>query len=809
MEENQAQSADRACNTCRQRRVKCDKRLPGCQRCEKLGRPCTGYDTERKFLDEGIKVRRKYDGHYQPNPDLSRHVVTSPPQHHPAFNSPPKSQRPNASSFRSSLDQSNPIIPQILSPPIDSTPQNPVNIPSTARSSLSNIQSTAYGLPNQPSPGFYSFPPTPPIPPPAPQPLQPTQHQVNVPQPNNPANFQQPHEYDNFQHPTAKLLLGKPHYAESDLDTSISEDYFDLDIDTYYAKGNNACGFIPGLPVILTDQTEPETDEDLLTNDYASLSGRSSVYDGSEGRTRPEYSQKYLHERATELACLTRHFVQAISPSMDLFDLDTYFSRIVPLKAVQNVMLRSAMAAVAANQIGQLLANHTPREGLQHLLPIMGDDGIMQHTDWFYKAANYYDRGISYLRIFLQRWLSDSSSGVTGHASKYTAPKHLSETGAKSAVNAASPHKRRRISTQEASGADMEALVAAISVFSLYESLDNPTEDWSQHLDGFKALLETKIIPQAMSTPRPRADPFISMKAGRAAFWNFARADYLAAYINRTRTRLDPDNLTMWKAAGLPVADDGTLTYSDPTTPGSAIVSYRPADREDLVSCTLIWIVLRTMNFIAPQEDAGPSTTNTPHSHDSPATRGSDAGNPSPIRARIAQWKQLRRQLEDWYDNLPFTFQPYAIMGAQNPYDQPPDHPPRFTRIFFSVPMCAAALQLYHFAQILLLLNQPMDESDTRNLANRIRMFRKVSEESEHHSRQICGIALGKPPPAVARQMVHSLYLAGLCFEEKDDRVVVLELLQNIERETGASTAQRVRELREQWGWDDEVQEVQ
>lgn len=39
---------------------------------------------------------------------------------------------------------------------------------------------------------------------------------------------------------------------------------------------------------------------------------------------------------------------------MDLFDLDTYFSRIVPVKAVQNVMLRSAMAAVAANQIGQL-----------------------------------------------------------------------------------------------------------------------------------------------------------------------------------------------------------------------------------------------------------------------------------------------------------------------------------------------------------------------------------------------------------------------------------------------------------------------
>jgi hypothetical protein len=124
--------------------------------------------------------------------------------------------------------------------------------------------------------------------------------------------------------------------------------------------------------------------------------------------------------------------------------------------------------------------------------------------------------------------------------------------------------------------------------------------------------------------------------------------------------------------------------------------------------------------------------------------------------------------------------------------------------------MCAAALQLYHFAQILLLLNQPVDEHDARNPANRLRMFRKVAEESEHHSRQICGIALGRPPPAVSRQMVHSLYLAGSCFEEKEDRAMVLELLDNISKETGAPTAHRARELKTQWGWQEEprVKEV-
>ena len=307
------------------------------------------------------------------------------------------------------------------------------------------------------------------------------------------------------------------------------------------------------------------------------------------------------------------------------------------------------------------------------------------------------------------------------------------------------------------------------------------------------------------------------MKAGRAAFWNFARADYLAAYVNHSKTRLDPDNLTMWKAAGLPVMDDGTLHYNDPSTPINAIVSYQPGDREDLVSCTLIWILLRTMNFIAPLEDVPGSTTATPGSFGSPAAilgrTHSELSTPGFTHIRIARWRQLRRQLEDWYENLPFTFQPYAIAaaGAQHPSDLLPDGRPRFARLFFSVPMCAAALQLYHFAQILLLLHQPAEEHDARHPASRLRMFRKVAKQSEHHSRQICGIALGKPPPAVSRQMVHSLYLAGSCFEEKEDRMVVLELLGNIAKETGCPTAHRIRELKEQWGWQDEpfVKEIE
>lgn len=75
---------------------------------------------------------------------------------------------------------------------------------------------------------------------------------------------------------------------------------------------------------------------------------------------------------------------------------------------------------------------------------------------------------------------------------------------------------------------------------------------------------------------------------------------------------------------------------------------------------------------------------------------------------------------------------------------------------FFTVPMCAVALQLYHFVPILLLMNSPTEKS--LDGASRLRLFRRVSQESEHHSRQICSIALGARNHVAEReQMIQPL----------------------------------------------------
>ena len=114
--------------------------------------------------------------------------------------------------------------------------------------------------------------------------------------------------------------------------------------------------------------------------------------------------------------------------------------------------------------------------------------------------------------------------------------------------------------------------------------------------------------------------------------------------------------------------------------------------------------------------------------------------------------------------------------------------------------MCAAALQLYHFAWILLLLNKPAAaHNDQRSVSSVLRSYREVLEKAACHSREICGIALARPKGAVRVQMQQPLYLAGLCLDTPGDRKVVLDLLRDIEADTGCPTEFRVHQLLNEW----------
>ncbi len=122
-----------------------------------------------------------------------------------------------------------------------------------------------------------------------------------------------------------------------------------------------------------------------------------------------------------------------------------------------------------------------------------------------------------------------------------------------------------------------------------------------------------------------------------------------------------------------------------------------------------------------------------------------------------------------------------------------------FSEICFSILMRAASVQHYHFTRILLSLHQPVTTLQGHSTVDRLRRYRNISEEVDHHAREICGIALANSPWAVRIHMLQPLYLSGLCLEHRKERETILELLRGIEAELGWTTSHRVDRLQADW----------
>jgi hypothetical protein len=550
----------------------------------------------------------------------------------------------------------------------------------------------------------------------------------------------------------------------------LEAEFFDLDPDTFYASHLNHCGFIPNVPSV-SDETDRLGTRHFPLTDDASANQPEPAFDS----TSPfmQAGETISDDSEHEMACLTRHFTKVIGPWLDLYDRGRYFGSLVPIKALRNALLRYALVAAAAKQLGRVGGNKSLERGLCRqpaLMEVYKDDN---QVDWFYKAASYYDKAISHLRTYLYL-LSDDGLLF--------------------------PEQPSSLSASASFLADTDDLLAAISIFSVYEFLDQFETEWLQHLSGLQSLLVLEKRPRLSSWPRglvpTRLLPEMT-RGRRAAFWNFAREDYIAAYIHGTRTRLDTEEFPMWRASGLQITNSGSL-YS-PFPNGASSVDEDQAISEDLVPHTLVWIVLRIMNYIAAT--GGSSADASP-----PGVSHTAGLHHSSGQNRYTRWMELQQQLDIWYRTLPDYFQPCArtkhygnVPNTASAQQEP------FTELFFSLPMCAAALQLYHFAWILLLLNKPAAaHDDHRSVSSVLRSYREVLEKAACHSRDICGIALARPEGAVRVQMQQPLYLAGLCLDRLGDRKVVLDLLRDIEADTGCRTEFRVHQLLNEWNLEDD-----
>ncbi|KAF1850129.1 uncharacterized protein K460DRAFT_350230 [Cucurbitaria berberidis CBS 394.84] len=135
------------------------------------------------------------------------------------------------------------------------------------------------------------------------------------------------------------------------------------------------------------------------------------------------------------------------------------------------------------------------------------------------------------------------------------------------------------------------------------------------------------------------------------------------------------------------------------------------------------------------------------------------------IITRIDHGGRLMQALKDWHHALPPSFQPIYKVSQPEPGNL-------FAPIWIHPPSYAAAIQTFHFARIIVLINQPsMGGMDDFRLRQR---FLDDSVET------VCGIAMmhhGKDHQGAFADF-KALYAAGLCVQNPAKQTAILHLLE-------------------------------
>ncbi|KAH8125930.1 hypothetical protein ACSS6W_007880 [Trichoderma asperelloides] len=160
-------------------------------------------------------------------------------------------------------------------------------------------------------------------------------------------------------------------------------------------------------------------------------------------------------------------------------------------------------------------------------------------------------------------------------------------------------------------------------------------------------------------------------------------------------------------------------------------------------------------------------------------------------------WFYIWGALDNWHAQLGANFEPYShyTLSSHLTLPQGPQEPV-FDEILFPTQVSAATLSYYHFARVLLLLAKPIDQS---NPLTQLKDYRERLIDIRDNCVKICGIATGRPGGAARIHSVQPLVLAGQCLEEARERRAVVQLLQDVESDTGWPTAAQVRRLQEEW----------
>ncbi|KAJ5653566.1 transcriptional regulator family: Fungal Specific TF [Penicillium lividum] len=499
-----------------------------------------------------------------------------------------------------------------------------------------------------------------------------------------------------------------------------------------------------------------------------------------------------------EVAFLLRHYSEGPGLWMDLFDLGTYFASYVPVRAISNPLLKYAACAYAAKQLGRVKGSKAKMGGV--CLRQAGMEVWPGNNDDFtWHGAKYYEKAIQLLMKELQPDAEGPPPLSTPEAFGQWQASELCED------THHSRKRRRRVSNSRLSrGVHSDEVLAATAILSVYEFLDATGPAWNRHLSGVKSLLdvaEVGIMPLE-SRSSDGDSPYQTMrksalsKARKAAFWNFARQDYLAAFINECHTRLNTEDLVLWTDAGLRLDHMGYVRPSN-----TAVTGYAEGDdfmKEDLICNALVWILSKIVNFISSGDNLGLNDNNSVDSGPLGVSQ----------QALLERWYRLEAELDAWYRGLPDTFGASGRVGpSQLSHCYSPEEIKDLTtlqEVWYSIPMCASSMQHYHMARILMLINKPHESTSRRStITLRLQSYRSIEAEIGFHSREIVGIGLSRPEGSVRINSLQPLFVSGQCLTDPRERRVNIRLLRAIEADLGWATEYRVQQLLKEWSWDE------
>ncbi|KAF1927412.1 uncharacterized protein M421DRAFT_65395 [Didymella exigua CBS 183.55] len=133
----------------------------------------------------------------------------------------------------------------------------------------------------------------------------------------------------------------------------------------------------------------------------------------------------------------------------------------------------------------------------------------------------------------------------------------------------------------------------------------------------------------------------------------------------------------------------------------------------------------------------------------------------------------LMRMLDAWKRRLPQSFEPIRIAGSFSTPQSDSDAT-MLAPIWIYPPAHAAAIQMYHFSRIVMVLNQP-STGGLNVYQTRFKMLRESTT-------MICGIAAAPQSQNLPSAFVgfQAVYAAALCADSQDKQVEILEVLDKL-----------------------------